>query len=126
MELAEDMKAVYNTDGIENCDMSALYGAKKDMTVTDDLMKAMMDKMKQPKPEGATTIYRVKWHMRSDSFSDSFARVSSASTPQRLERTKSFVSQDKAQQLVNQLTEAFKTLDYAVEGRAWIEEDYYE
>lgn len=96
------------------------------MAITDDLMKAMMDKMKQPKPEGATTIYRVKWHMRSDSFEYGMAKISSSPTPQRLEKSKSFVSQEKAQQLLDQLLEAFKTLDYTIEGRAWIEEDWYE
>ena len=100
------------------------FGSK--MTVTDDLMKAMMDKMKQPKPEGATTIYRVKWHVRSDSFDHMTTRISSSPTPQRLDRSKSFVSKDKAQQLLDQLLEAFKVLDYTIEGRAYIEEDWYE
>lgn len=92
----------------------------------NDLMRAMMGKLKGPKPEGATTIYRVNWHLRSDSFDGMTARIGSSVTTTRLHKTRSFVSQEKAQKLVEQLQEAFKTLDYGLEGLAYIEEDWYE
>lgn len=94
--------------------------------VTNDLMRAMMGKLKGPKPEGATTIYIVKWHLRSDSFDGMIARISSSSTPVKLHKQRSFVSKDKAQKLLEELQAAFKVLDYGMEGLAYIEEDWYE
>lgn len=94
--------------------------------IIDGLNKAMFDKLKAPKPEGATTIYRVKWCMRSDTFDGSISRISSSVTPRALERTKSFVSKDKAQNLLEELQAAFKVLDYGMEGLAYIEEDWFE
>lgn len=92
---------------------------------TDSLMRAM-GKAKGPAPKGATTIYRVHWCLRSDSFDGSFSRISSAPTPRRLDKTKSFVSKEKAEALKERLTEAFKVLDYGLEGLVYIEEDWYE
>lgn len=82
-------------------------------------------KAKGPKPEGATTIYTVKWHLASDQFGDSF-RIGSGSTPTRLANHKIFVTKDKADALKKEIDQAFITLGYRFEGMCWIEEDWYE
>lgn len=93
---------------------------------TNDLLRTMSQKAKGPKPEGATSIYTVHWHLRSDSFDNYGGRVGNSLTPQRLHKHKTFVSKDKAEKLLQELLAAFKVLDYSMEGLAYIEDDWYE
>lgn len=93
---------------------------------TAQLMRAMGKNAKGDRPEGATTIYKVCWCVRSDSFDGMGGRISSSPTPRRLDRSKSFVSKVKAETLKDQLTDAFKVLEYGMEGLVYIEEDWYE
>lgn len=90
------------------------------------LEQIFTNKVKGPKPEHATTIYHVKWHLRSDSFDNFGVRASSSSTPIRLQKHKTFISKDKAETLYKELLTAFASLEYGLEGVVYIEEDYYE
>ncbi len=90
------------------------------------LYDLMNPKAKGPKPEDATGIYVVRWHLASDQFDNYGARIGSASTPIRLANHNIFVTKDKAEALTRNIDEAFKTLGYMLEGRCWIEEDWYE
>ena len=104
------------------------FGAQMVTTVdrTNDLLRTMSQRGKGPKPDGATSIYTVHWHLRSDSFDGMMSRISSSPTPSRLHKHKTFVSKDKAEKLLQELLAAFKVLDYGIEGLAYIEEDWYE
>lgn len=93
---------------------------------TNNLLRAMGQATKGPKPEGATSIYTVCWCLRSDTFDGMLGRVSSSPTPRRLDKHKTFVSKDKAEALLKDIQEAFKTLGYSLEGYSYIEEDWYE
>ena len=93
---------------------------------TESLLRAMSGKAKGDKPEGATTTYTVQWCVRSDSFDSLGMRVSSSPTPRRLDRSKTFVSKDKADKLYNDLLAAFKVLNYELEAWVYIEEGWFE
>lgn len=73
-----------------------------------------------------TTIYKVIWYMKSDSFFNSQTIYSGQSAPQKLHKHKYFVSKDKADKLLTDITNAFKILDYSVEGNVQLIEEYYE
>lgn len=90
------------------------------------LAAIMQNKHRGPRPDDAVSIYKVSWRLASDSFDYMPSRISSSSTPVRLERTKNFANKDKAEQLKRDIDAAFKVLGYEMEGRCWIEEDWYE
>jgi hypothetical protein len=92
----------------------------------DTLIAAMRGQTKGPKPDDATNIYVVRWHLASDQFDNYGARIGSSSTPVRLANHKIFVTKDKADALKRDIDAAFITLGYGIEGRCWIEEDWYE
>lgn len=96
------------------------------MSSLNSIMDIMMNKKPKERPEGATSIYVVNWCVRSDSFDGLSARISSSSTPTKLYRSKHFVSKDKAEALRENLTKAFETLEYNLEGLVYIEESWYE
>lgn len=97
---------------------------EKDLT---SLASIMANKHRGPRPPDAVSIYKVSWRLASDSFDYGIgARISSSSTPVRLEKTKNFASKEKALQLKADIDAAFVTLGYEIEGRCWIEEDWYE
>ena len=94
--------------------------------LTGDLMRAMGKQSAKDKPEGATSIYTVHWHMKSDSFEATFGKIGSAPTAQRLHRHKTFVSKAKAELLAQQIRDAYNTLGYMFEGVVHIEETWLE
>jgi len=98
------------------------------MKTIDDVTKAMINKMKSSdgKPAGMTSVYKVKWWVRSDSFDNSPLRSGISNTTTKLHKSKAFLSKEKADSLVKELTLAFKTLNYDLEGVVEIEEEHVE
>ncbi len=80
--------------------------------------------LKGPKPEGATSVYKVTWFIQlpnRDLYQTSLSKAS-----KELINHKFFISKEKAEKLKADLDAAFKTLGYVVEGRCTITEDWYE
>lgn len=96
---------------------------EKDLT---SLAAIMAHKHRGPRPPDAVSVYTVKWHLLSDSFSVFGTRLSNSPAPIRLERTKNFANKEKALKLKTELESAFITLGYQMEGRVIIEEDWIE
>lgn len=90
------------------------------------LLEALTKQRKGPKPDGATSLWTVRWCVVSDEFDSSFGRISSSSTPERLHNHKTFASLEKAEALKKDIEAAFMTLGYLIYGRVVLEEDWFE
>jgi hypothetical protein len=97
----------------------------KDSQITAEELKRLFNE-NPVRPEGATSIYTVKWHLVSDSFNNFGSAFGGSPTPTRLLKSKTFISKDKADSFSKNLKEAFNTLEYTVEGMVWVEEGWLE